>query len=92
MPTIGCGKSRLLGKFESPDTERGAFAPLVDKGEVIGNILRTQTGINPIFVSIGHRVSLSTATEWTLKLSPQYRLPETTRQADQLVRKQINPI
>lgn len=85
MPTIGCGKSRLVGDFETPDTERGAIAPLVDKGEVIGNVLRTQTDINPIYVSVGHRVSLSTATEWILKLSPQYRLPETTRQADHAV-------
>ncbi len=86
VPTIGCGKSRLLGEFKTPDTERGAIAPLVDKGEVIGNVLRTQTDINPIYVSVGHRISLSTATEWVLKLAPQYRLPETTRQADQAVR------
>jgi deoxyribonuclease V len=89
VPTIGCGKTRLLGEFETPDTERGAIAPLVDKSEVIGNVLRTQTDINPIYASIGHRVSLSTATEWVLKLSPKYRLPETTRQADQAVRKAL---
>ncbi len=86
MPTIGCGKSRLLGEFETPDTERGAIAPLVDNEEIIGNVLRTQTDINPIYVSIGHRISLDTACEWVLTLSPKYRLPETTRQADQAVR------
>lgn len=86
MPTIGCGKTRLFGEHEEPDTERGAIAPLVDKGEVIGNVLRTQNGINPIYVSIGHRISLATACEWILRLSPKYRLPETTRQADQAVR------
>jgi deoxyribonuclease V len=52
---------------------------------VIGNALRTQTDINPIYVSIGHRISLTTACDWILMLSPKYRLPETTRQADQLV-------
>ena len=86
VPTIGCGKTRLLGEYQEPDTTRGATAPLVDNGEVIGNVLRTQTGINPIYVSIGHRISLATACEWILKLSPKYRLPETTRQADQAVR------
>lgn len=89
VPTIGCGKTRLLGEFEVPDAERGAIAPLIDNSEVIGSVLRTQTGINPIYVSIGHRVSLTTATEWVLKLSPKYRLPETTRQADQAVRKAL---
>ena len=74
------------GEYQEPDTIRGSIAPLIDKTEVIGNVLRTQTGINPIYVSIGHRISLSTASDWALKLSPKYRLPETTRQADQLVK------
>ncbi|MCX2783446.1 deoxyribonuclease V [Microbulbifer thermotolerans] len=86
IPTIGCGKTKLLGEYQAPDTKRGATAPLIDNGEVIGNALRTQTGINPIYVSIGHRISLETACKWILNLSPKYRLPETTRQADHLVR------
>ena len=89
LPTIGCGKTRLLGKHKEPDTGRGAIAPLYDNNEVIGNLLRTQNGVNPIYVSIGHRISLATACEWVLKLSPKYRLPETTRQADQAVRKTL---
>lgn len=86
VPTIGCGKTRLLGEHQEPDTTRGAFAPLTDHDEVIGNVLRTQTGINQIYVSVGHRISLATACDWVLKLSPKYRLPETTRQADHLVK------
>ncbi|MGD8910906.1 MAG: deoxyribonuclease V [Chromatiales bacterium] len=89
MPTIGCGKTRLLGEHKEPDTERGAVAPLYDNSEVIGNVLRTQSGVNPIYVSIGHRISLATACNWILKLSPKYRLPESTRQADQAVRKTL---
>lgn len=85
-PTIGCAKARLLGEHESPSAERGAFVPLYDKGEIVGGVLRTQDGVNPIYVSVGHRVSLETACAWVLKLSPKYRLPETTRQADQAVR------
>lgn len=86
VPTIGCGKSRLLGEYQELDIVRGAVAHLVDHNEVIGSVLRSQTNINPIFVSIGHRVSLTTACEWVLKLAPKYRLPETTRQSDQVVR------
>jgi deoxyribonuclease V len=90
VPTIGCGKTRLLGEHKQPGRERGSIAPLYDNGEVIGSVLRTQTGINPIYVSIGHRIALTTACSWILKLSPKYRLPETTRSADQLVKAAIN--
>lgn len=88
-PAIGCGKTRLFGEYKEPDLERGSASPLYDNGEVIGKALRTQDGIKPIYVSIGHRISLASACDWILKLSPQYRLPETTRQADQAVRKNL---
>lgn len=86
-PAIGCGKTRLAGDYAEPGTERGAASPLIDNDEVIGSVLRTQTGVKPVFVSVGHRISLETACDWVLKLAPAYRLPETTRQADQLVRR-----
>lgn len=86
LPTIGCAKTRLLGAHNELHFKRGATQPLIDEGEVIGNALRTQNRINPVYVSVGHRISLRTACEWILKLSPKYRLPETTRQADQAVR------
>lgn len=90
IPTIGCGKTKLSGNFTEPDQHRGAQSPLIDNREIIGNVLRTQKNINPIFVSIGHRISLTTACQWILKLAPKYRLPETTRQADQLVKKTLS--
>lgn len=86
IPTIGCGKTRLLGEHEELHEKRGAMAPLMNNNEIIGNVLRTQDGINPVYISVGHRISLETACDWILKLSPKYRLPETTRQADQLVK------
>lgn len=70
--------------------ERGAFSYLIDKNEKVGAVLRTQTNVKPIFVSPGHKVSIESAVEFVLKLSPKYRLPETTRMADQLVRRQLN--
>jgi len=65
---------------------RGATTPLVDRGETVGCVLRTQGASKPVFVSVGHRISLSTAREWILRLSPRYRLPETTRLANRVVR------
>jgi deoxyribonuclease V len=89
VPTIGCGKTRLVGEADAPGHERGSFSPLTDRGEVVGRLLRTQTGIKPVYVSTGHKIALPTACEWVLKLTTQYRLPETTRQSDQQVRKRL---
>jgi len=87
IPAIGCSKTRLLGDAEAPGLKRGEHAVLVDKGEVIGRVLRTQDNVKPLYVSIGHLISLPTACSWVLKLSPHYRLPETTRHADRMVRR-----
>ncbi|WP_028590069.1 deoxyribonuclease V [Paenibacillus massiliensis] len=92
VPTIGCGKTRLWGEYSEPDIWRGSTAPLIDDDEVIGNVLRTQDKVNPVFISVGHRISLDTACQWILDLAPKYRLPETTRQADQLVKKHCSAI
>ena len=91
VPTIGCGKTRLVGRYENLALERGATADLLDEvtGEVLGVALRTQTGINPLLVSIGHRVSLETATRLVLSMSDAVRLPETTRQADKYAREAL---
>jgi deoxyribonuclease V len=85
IPTIGCAKTRLLGEYEPIGSMRGDYQNMVDNGEIVGRALRTQTGKNPVFVSVGHKVSLETATDWALRLAPTYRLPETTRAADHAV-------
>lgn len=90
MPTIGCGKTKLLGLAETPGCKRGRHAPLMDQDEMIGCVLRTQDNVKPVYVSIGHRISLESACHWILRLSPCYRLPETTRRAHQMVRKYKN--
>lgn len=89
FPTIGCAKTRLVGEHSAPGVVRGDRSPLVDAGEVIGAALRTQDMVRPIYASVGHRVSLATACAWILRLSPRYRLPETTRAADHAVRRAL---
>ncbi len=86
IPTIGCGKSRLCGYFEPPNIERASHSDLTENGEIIGRVLRTQNDIKPIFISVGHKCTLENATEIILKLTENYRLPQTTRLADQLVK------
>lgn len=84
IPTIGVAKSLLIGKHEEVPEQRGNWQPLINRGELIGAVLRTRTGTKPLYVSSGHRVSLPTAIEYVLRCTPKYRLPETTRIADKL--------
>lgn len=84
MPTIGVAKSRLTGSHGPVPEERGAWAPLTDRDETIGAVLRTRAGVKPLYISIGHRVSLQTGIAWVMRCLTRYRLPETTRWADGL--------
>lgn len=84
QPTIGIGKSRLVGRYDEPGQARGARTELVDRGEVIGTVLRTRDGVKPIFVSVGYGLPLPDCVEWTLRVTPRFRLPEPIRQADRL--------
>jgi deoxyribonuclease V len=88
-PCFGVGKTRLIGDWAPIGEERGARSPLIDAGEEVGAVLRTQTGVRPVFVSVGHRIDLAEAVELTLALTPRYRLPETTRAADRACRDRI---
>ncbi|WBB64870.1 deoxyribonuclease V [Micromonospora sp. WMMD812] len=86
LPAIGVGKTPLVGDWTAPAAHRGAWSPLRDGGEVVGRVLRTRDGVKPVFVSVGHRMSLDNAAGQVLALTPRYRLPETTRTADRLCR------
>ncbi len=81
LPSIGCAKSKLWGRYEMPPDEPGAWSPLWDGGEMIGAVLRTQAGASPVFVSIGHRISLENAIATVMACVRGHRLPEPTRLA-----------
>ena len=81
IPAIGVGKTRLLGTHAAVAEVRGAWQPLMDKGEIIGAVLRTRRGVKPIYVSIGHRLSLATAIRYVMACTTRFKLPETTRLA-----------
>jgi deoxyribonuclease V len=84
LPTIGCAKTRLVGTYREPGRRRGCHTRLLDRGEVVGEVVRTRSGVKPVFVSVGHRVSLRTARAWVLKLA-RYRIPEPVRAAHHAV-------
>lgn len=84
-PSIGCAKSRLIGRHAEPGPRRGSAAALTHDGQRIGTVLRTRDGIKCLYVSVGHRVALPSAVELVLRCCTRYRLPEPTRLADHLV-------
>jgi deoxyribonuclease V len=83
-PALGCAKSVLVGRYDEPPPEAGAWTPLVHQREVVGAAVRTRAGVKPVFVSVGHRVGLETAVALVLACTRGLRLPEPTRLADQL--------
>ncbi|MFI6789090.1 endonuclease V [Nonomuraea sp. NPDC050383] len=86
LPAMGVGKTPFVGDHAAPGRERGAWTPITLDGSTVGRAVRTREGVKPVYVSPGHRISLETATEQALRLSPRYRLPEPIRHADHLAR------
>lgn len=84
MPSIGCAKSRLVGRHREPGRKRGSRARLVLDGKTVGAVLRTRDGVRPVFVSPGHLVSLEDSIRIVLRCARRYRLPEPIRRADRL--------
>ncbi|HEX5483386.1 MAG TPA: endonuclease V, partial [Terriglobia bacterium] len=85
-PTIGCAKSRLVGEHREPGERAGSATPLIYKGERVGLVLRTRDGVRPIYVTVGHKVSLESALRLVKQCTDGYRIPKPTREADHYVR------
>jgi deoxyribonuclease V len=86
IPTFGVAKTAFVGTYDQPGATRGSASDLLLDDEIVGAVLRTQTDVKPVYVSVGHRIDLATAMAHTLHLTPKYRLPETTRAADHACR------
>ena len=92
-PSIGCAKSRLFGDHDPVPRSKGSSRPLrAPGGEVIGAVLRTRTGVRPVYISVGHKIDLDTALRFVLAVSPRYRIPEPVRIADRLTKEGRRPI
>jgi deoxyribonuclease V len=84
IPSIGVAKTRLIGQHEPVSESRGSWQPLMHEGGTVGAVLRTRARVKPVYVSIGHRISLETAINYVIACTPKFRLPETTRWAHRL--------
>lgn len=85
LPTVGCAKSLLCGKYAEPGEERGARSPLIDRGEVVGSVVRSRSRVSPLFVSAGHLCDLESAVSLVLETTSKYRLPAPARMAHEYV-------
>ncbi|MCC6616981.1 MAG: deoxyribonuclease V [Anaerolineae bacterium] len=80
-PTIGCGKTHLVGAFTPPPEAKGAYSPLTAGDEVLGVVLRTRDNVKPVYISVGHLADLATSVELVLRCTSKYRLPDPIRAA-----------
>lgn len=85
LPTVGVAKSWLIWrevKPAEPGPNRGDRVVLYARDGPVGAAVRTQAGTPPVYVSVGHRLDLEAAVDWTLACVKDHRLPEPTRLAD----------
>lgn len=81
-PSIGVAKSLLCGQLEGQNSE--GWMPITDKGEVIGAAVKKDEQAEPLYVSVGHKVSLERAIEIVKHCSKSTRIPEPIRMAHAL--------
>lgn len=81
LPTIGVAKSRLVGTYTEPGPNPGDYTLLMDKGELIGVVVRTKKNTKPLFISPGNKIDVPTSRDYVLRCCRGYRLPEPTRLA-----------
>ena len=79
-PTIGVAKSRLIGK----PTGIGEDVFLVENGQIIGSMVTTKEGAKPVYVSVGHLISLGTAIKIVKHCVGNNRIPEPLLQAHKI--------
>lgn len=89
LAAIGCAKTHFIGEHEEPGPHRGDRVPLVDDGETVGEVLRTQDRIKPVYVSPGHAIGIAQSSDVVLSLCSRYRLPDSVRRADHISRQAL---
>ncbi len=86
LPTLGVTDGALLATAPEPGPERGAAAPLLLDGELVGFRLRTRRFVRPLFVHAGWRTRPETARGVVMQVTDRSRTPEPIRRARQLAR------
>jgi len=87
IPSLGCAKSKLIGRYSPLGDEEGAKQPLYDGDELIGWVVRTKSYTRPVFVSPGNLIDFDEALEVVLNCGRGHRIPEPLRLAHIFVNK-----
>lgn len=77
VPTIGIAKNRLIGKIA--DVTTGGYARITDQTDVVGAEVVTKNECRPVYVSVGHMISLETAVRIVKLCTNLSRIPEPIR-------------
>jgi deoxyribonuclease V len=81
LPCVGCAKSWLVGDYADPGANAGDASPLTVNGEEVGAVVRSATGVKPVYVSPGHKLDVASATAIVQATLSGYRHPAPTRAA-----------
>jgi len=84
--TIGVAKHPLVGRPRSSRDPKIDATPLMFEGSTLGYAWIPPGGAKPVFVSVGHRVSLETALS-IVRHTTKTRIPEPLRIADLTARR-----
>jgi len=85
QPTIGCAKSILYGENHIPENTKFSKTEIRSHGETLGFAMRTKINCSPIYVSAGHLITPEQSLEVIKKCIGNYRIPEPTRIAHEMV-------
>jgi deoxyribonuclease V len=86
IPSIGIGKSKLIGTHQKLKKNRGSKSKLIYQDFHVGWVLRSKTNVNPIYISPGWKIPINKLPEFILNYCI-YRIPEPTRLAHNFVNK-----
>lgn len=90
-PTVGVAKSRLFGEIDSATIEKDVTL-LRHENEVVGAVVATKHGCKPVYVSVGHMVSLETAIEIVKHCTRDHRVPEPILKAHEIATREKRKI
>jgi len=90
-PTIGVAKSRLFGEVENVKAEKDV-AFLKHDNEVVGATVVTKLECKPVYVSVGHMVSLKNAIKIVKQCARHNRIPEPILKAHEIATKEKRKI
>jgi deoxyribonuclease V len=86
-PTLGVAGTLLTGTF---DPHFKTYTYVYEGKERIGAVLKTHPCMNPVFVSVGHMVSLESAIQFTFDAVVDHKFPEALRRAHQISKEALN--